>query len=125
MKEIIHTPQAPAPIGPYSQGVKVGNFHFFSGMIAINPESGELILDSIENETHQVMNNIGALLQAVGLTFQNIVKTSIFLSDMNDFAKVNAIYGTYFSGEYPARETVQVSRLPKDVNVEISVIAVG
>lgn len=125
MKEIIHTTQAPAPIGPYSQGVKVGNFHFFSGMIAINPDSGELVLDSIENETHQVMNNIGALLQAVGLNFQNIVKTSIFLSDMNDFAKINAIYGTYFSGDYPARETVQVSRLPKDVNVEISVIAVG
>jgi len=125
MKEIIHTTQAPAPIGPYSQGVKAGNFHFFSGMIAINPESGELILDSIENETHQVMNNIGALLQAAGLTFHSIVKSSIFLSDMNDFAKVNAIYGSYFSGDYPARETVQVSRLPKDVNVEISVIAVG
>ena len=125
MKEIIHTTQAPAPIGPYSQGVKAGNFHFFSGTIAINPESGELILDSIENETHQIMNNIGALLQAAGLTFQNIVKSSIFLTDMNDFAKVNAIYGSYFSGDYPARETVQVSRLPKEVNVEISVIAVG
>lgn len=125
MKEILHTTQAPAPIGPYSQGVKVGNFHFLSGMIAINPESGELVLDSIESETHQVMNNIGALLQSAGLTFQNVVKTSIFLSDMNDFAKVNAIYGTYFTSDYPARETVQVSRLPKDVNVEISVISVG
>ena len=125
MKEIIHTTQAPAPIGPYSQGIKTGNFHFFSGMIAINPESGELVLDSIENETHQVMNNVGALLQAAGLTFQNIVKSSLFLSDMNDFAKVNAIYGSYFSGDYPARETVQVSGLPKGVNVEISVIAVS
>lgn len=124
MKKIIHTTYAPAPIGPYSQAVKAGNFLFVSGQIPINPESGELIVDSIENETHQVMANIGAILQATGLHFFNIVKTSIFLKNMDDFAKVNAIYGEYFTADFPARETVQVARLPKDVNVEISVIAV-
>lgn len=124
MKKIIHTTYAPAPIGPYSQAVKAGNFLFVSGQIPINPESGELIVDSIENETHQVMANIGAILQATGLHFSNIVKTSIFLKNMDDFAKVNAIYGEYFTADFPARETVQVARLPKDVNVEISVIAV-
>ncbi len=124
MKKIIHTTQAPAPIGPYSQAVRAGGFLFVSGQIPINPQSGDLIMDSIENETHQVMANIKAILQVEGLGFPNIVKTSIFLKNMDDFAKVNATYGEYFSGDFPARETVQVSRLPKDVNVEISVIAV-
>lgn len=124
MKNIIHTTQAPAPIGPYSQAVKAGGFLFVSGQIPINPDSGELIADSIENETRQVMANIKAILEAAGLSFVHIVKTSIFLKNMDDFAKVNAIYGEYFTSDFPARETVQVSRLPKDVNVEISVIAV-
>lgn len=123
MKKIIHTTQAPAPIGPYSQAVQAGGFLFVSGQIPINPASGELILDNIEQETHQVMANIKAILEVAGLDFANIVKTSIFLKNMDDFAKVNAVYGEYFTADFPARETVQVSRLPKDVNVEISVIA--
>lgn len=122
MKKIIQTTEAPAPIGPYSQAVAAGNMLFVSGQIAIDPSNGELILDSIEAETHRVMKNIGAILEKAGASYQQIVKTGIFLRDMNDFAKVNEIYGSYFSGEYPARETVQVSRLPKDVNVEISVV---
>ncbi|MFN0202831.1 MAG: RidA family protein [Bacteroidia bacterium] len=125
MKEVIHTPHAPAPIGPYSQGIKHGNLHFFSGMIAINPTSGELVLSSIEAETRQVMQNIEALLTASNLTFANIVKTSIFLKTMDDFATVNGIYGEYFTSEPPARETVAVAGLPKGVNVEISVTAIG
>lgn len=123
MKKIIHTTQAPAPIGPYSQAVQAGGFLFVSGQIPINPASGELILDNIEQETHQVMANIKAILEVAGLDFANILKTSIFLKNMDDFAKVNAVYGEYFTADFPARETVQVSRLPKDVNVEISVIA--
>lgn len=123
MKQIIHTTKAPAPIGPYSQAVKAGNLLFASGQIAINPESGELIMGSIEAETKQVMANIEAILQSQGLDFSNIVKTTIFLKNMDDFAKVNAVYGAYFTSDFPARETVQVSRLPKDVNVEISITA--
>ncbi len=122
MKKIIQTPDAPAPIGPYSQAVAAGNMLFVSGQIAIDPASGQLILDSIEAETRQVMKNIGAILQQAGAGYQHIVKTGIFLRDMNDFAKVNEIYGSYFTSDFPARETVQVSRLPKDVNVEISVV---
>ncbi|MBK9401503.1 MAG: RidA family protein [Bacteroidetes bacterium] len=123
MKTIINTPEAPAPIGPYSQAVKAGNMLFVSGQIAIHPPTGEIISTSIEEETHQVMKNIGAILKEAGANYDNIVKTGIFLRDMNDFAKVNAVYGTYFTADFPARETVEVSRLPKDVNVEISVIA--
>lgn len=122
MKKIIQTPDAPAPIGPYSQAVAAGKMLFVSGQIAIDPSSGNLILDSIETETHRVMKNIGAILTQAGVRFEHIVKTGIFLRDMNDFMKVNEIYGSYFTGDYPARETVQVSRLPKDVNVEISVV---
>ncbi len=96
---------------------------FASGQIAINPSNGQIEASDIISETHQVMKNIGAILKSAGLDYQHIIKTSIFLKDMNDFAKVNEVYGSYFSGNYPARETVQVSRLPKDVNVEISVIA--
>lgn len=123
MKTIINTREAPAPIGPYSQAVKAGNMLFVSGQIAIQPSSGEILTSTIEEETHQVMKNIGAILKEVGANYANIVKTGIFLRDMNDFAKVNIVYGTYFTADFPARETVEVSRLPKDVNVEISVIA--
>ena len=123
MKQILETTAAPSPIGPYSQAVKAGNMLFVSGQIAIHPPTGALKLDSIEAETHQVMTNIGAILKEADADYTHIVKTGIFLRDMNDFAKVNEIYGSYFTGDFPARETVQVSRLPKDVNVEISVIA--
>lgn len=123
MKTIIQTKEAPAPIGPYSQAVKAGNLLFVSGQIAIHPSDGKVIAETIEEETHQVMKNIGAILKHAGADFGNIIKTGIFLKDMNDFVKVNEIYGSYFRTEFPARETVQVSRLPKDVNVEISVIA--
>lgn len=123
MKQIIHTTKAPAPIGPYSQAVKAGNLLFASGQIAINPESGQLVISTIEAETQQVMANIEAILQSQGLDFSHIVKTTIFLKNMDDFAKVNAVYGAYFTSDFPARETVQVSRLPKDVNVEISITA--
>jgi 2-iminobutanoate/2-iminopropanoate deaminase len=123
-KHILLTDKAPAPIGPYSQGVQAGNLLFLSGQIAIHPESGEMVMDSIEAETHQVMKNIQALLSAANADFTQVVKTTIFLKDMNDFARVNAVYGSYFDKDFPARETVQVSRLPRDVNVEISMIAV-
>lgn len=123
MKSIIRTLEAPAPIGPYSQAVKAGNLLFISGQIALDPKSGELIGSDIVSETRQVMKNIGAILKEAGLDFNSIVKSSIFLKDMNDFAKVNEVYGDYFKENPPARETVQVSRLPKDVNVEISIIA--
>ena len=124
MKKIITTTNAPAPIGPYSQAVQAGNFLFVSGQVAINPENGELNIGNIEEETHQVMRNLKAVLLEAGLTFDNVVKSTIFLSDMGTFAQVNEIYGQYFSTDFPARETVQVSVLPKNVNVEISVIAI-
>ena len=124
MKEIITTTNAPSPIGPYSQAVKAGNFLFVSGQVAINPENGELNIGSIEEETHQVMRNLKAVLLEAGLTFDHVVKSTIFLSDMGAFAQVNEIYGQYFTADFPARETVQVSVLPKNVNVEISVIAI-
>ena len=123
MKTIINTNNAPSPIGPYSQAVQFGNMLFVSGQIAINPTTGELDLSNIENETHQVMKNIGAILTEAGIDYSHIIKTGIFLKDMNQFAAVNEVYGSYFSSDFPARETVQVSRLPKDVNVEISVVA--
>lgn len=123
MKTIINTNNAPSPIGPYSQAVQFGNMLFVSGQIAINPATSELDLSSIENETHQVMKNIGAILTEAGIDYSHIIKTGIFLKDMNQFAAVNEVYGSYFSSDFPARETVQVSRLPKDVNVEISVVA--
>lgn len=124
MKKIITTTNAPAPIGPYSQAVQAGNFLFVSGQVAINPENGELNIGSIEEETHQVMRNLKAVLLEAGLMFDNVVKSTIFLSDMGTFTQVNEIYGQYFSADFPARETVQVSVLPKNVNVEISVIAI-
>lgn len=124
MKQIINTTNAPAPIGPYSQAVQAGNFLFVSGQVAINPENGELNIGNIEEETHQVMRNLKAVLLEAGLTFDHVVKSTIFLSDMGAFAQVNEIYGQYFTADFPARETVQVSVLPKNVNVEISVIAI-
>ena len=125
MKTIINSENAPAPIGPYSQAVLSGNTLFASGQIAINPKTGELNMDSIEVETEQVMQNIKAVLQEANMTFENIVKCSIFLSDMDSFSRVNEIYGKYFSTNPPARETVEVSCLPKSVNVEISFIAIS
>ncbi len=124
MKKIIYTKNAPSPIGPYSQAVLIGNTLYASGQIAINPENGNLEIENREQETKRVMQNIGAVLQEAGMDYSNIIKTSIFLKDMNDFAQVNEVYATYFTNDFPARETVQVARLPKDVNVEISVIAV-
>lgn len=122
-KQIIHTKDAPAPIGPYSQAVKMGTLLFVSGQVAIIPATGELAIASIQEETHQVMKNMQAVLLAAGMDFSNIVKTTIFLSDMNFFAAVNEIYAGYFDGNFPARETLAVKGLPKNVNVEISVIA--
>lgn len=124
MKSTINTSQAPAPIGPYNQAVMANGMLFVSGQIAINPESGLLITHDLEEEGHQVMKNLQAILEEAGLGFENIVKTTIFLATMDDFATINKIYGGYFEGSYPARETVAVAGLPKGVNVEISVIAV-
>jgi 2-iminobutanoate/2-iminopropanoate deaminase len=125
MKTIIYTEKAPAPIGPYNQAVLKGNTLYTSGQIALNPATMELVVDDIESETKQVMKNMKAVLEAAGMTFENVVKTSIFISDMNDFGKINTVYGSYFNEKTaPARETVQVACLPKNVNVEISMIAV-
>jgi 2-iminobutanoate/2-iminopropanoate deaminase len=124
MKTIINTKDAPAPIGPYSQAVTAGDFVFVSGQIPTNPATGELVMDDIKSETRQVMENIKAILTEAGIGFGNVVKTTIFLMDMQNFGQVNEIYGTYFTDRFPARETVQVAGLPKGVNVEISVIAV-
>ena len=123
MKTIIHTTNAPAPIGPYSQAVIANGFLFASGQVAINPESGELTMASVAEETHQVMRNIKAVLIEADYDFAHIIKTTIFLSDMGLFAEVNEIYGSYFDTEFPARETVAVKGLPKGVNVEISITA--
>ena len=124
MKTIINSKNAPAPIGAYSQAVLAGNTLFASGQIAINPATGELEMASIEIETEQVMQNIKAVLEEADMTFENIVKCSIFLSSMDSFSRVNEVYGKYFSTNPPARETVEVSCLPKSVNVEISFIAI-
>ncbi|MGY3793211.1 RidA family protein [uncultured Aquimarina sp.] len=125
MKKIITTSKAPAPIGPYSQAILNGNTLYTSGQIAINPTSGELVTNDIKKEAEQVMQNLKAILDEVDMTFENVIKTTIFLSDMNNFSKVNEVYGSYFNEDTaPARETVAVAALPKFVNVEISVIAV-
>jgi len=125
MKTIITTSKAPAPIGPYSQAVLSGNTLYTSGQIAFNPETMALVLDDIKTETKQVMENMKEVLLAAGMTFEHVIKTSIFISDMNNFSQINEVYGNYFNEAVaPARETVQVARLPKDVNVEISMIAV-
>lgn len=124
MKKIINTPNAPAPIGPYSQAVLSNDILYVSGQIAINPQTNDLMINSVQEETHQVMSNLSAVLSAAGLSFHDVVKTTIFLSDMDLFPVVNEIYGSYFSSDFPARETVAVAGLPKGVNVEISLIAV-
>jgi 2-iminobutanoate/2-iminopropanoate deaminase len=125
MKKIITTTKAPAPIGPYNQATLVGNTLYTSGQIAINPENGELVLKDITTETRQVMENLKAVLEAAEMTFENIVKTSIFISDMHNFGAINEVYGSYFNEETaPARETVEVANLPKFVNVEVSAIAI-
>lgn len=122
-KIVVNTKKAPAPIGPYNQCIKAGELVFISGQIPMNAETGALVTGSIEAEAHQVMQNLKAILEEAKLTFDHVVKTSIFLSDMSLFAQVNEVYGSYFSGDYPARETVAVKGLPKGVNVEISLIA--
>jgi 2-iminobutanoate/2-iminopropanoate deaminase len=125
MKKIIFTENAPAPIGPYNQAVLTGNTLYTSGQIAIDPATGTLVTTTIEAETKQVMQNMNAVLEAAGMTFENVVKTTIFITDMNDFAAINTVYGSYFNETTaPARETVQVAALPKNVNVEISMIAI-
>jgi len=124
MKIVIETKNAPAPIGPYSQAVLSGNTLYTSGQVAFKPETGEIVLDTIENETQQVMSNMSAVLAEAGMTFDNVIKTSIFISDMDNFSRINEVYAQYFTANFPARETVEVARLPKDVNVEISMIAV-
>lgn len=123
-KKIIYTEKAPAPIGPYSQAVLVGNTLYTSGQVALNPATMELVLDNIETETKQVMENLKAVLEAANMTFENVIKTTIFLTDMGDFANMNGVYSSYFDEKTaPARETVEVAGLPKNVNVEISMIA--
>jgi len=124
MKKIINTKNAPAPIGPYSQAVLVGNTLYTSGQIAINPLSNELVLDDIKSETRMVMENLKAVLLEAEMDFSHVIKCSIFISNMNDFAQINEVYGSYFKSDFPARETVQVACLPKNVNVEISAIAI-
>lgn len=124
MKRIIQTNQAPAPIGPYNQAVMYGDMLYTSGQIAINPDTNELVLDTIEDETHQVMKNLKAVLEAAGMGFEHVIKTTIFVQNMQLFSRINAVYATYFDEKTaPARETVQVAALPKYVNIEISVIA--
>lgn len=125
MKKIINTPLAPAPIGPYSQAVLANNMLYTSGQIAINPATNELVLETIEAETHRVMQNLQEVLKAAEMTFENVVKSTIFIADMNQFAQINSVYAQYFDeNTAPARETVQVSCLPKKVNIEISMIAI-
>ena len=124
MKKIINTPNAPTVIGPYSQAILSGNTLYCSGLIAINPITGNLVTDNISAETKQVMKNILAVLKAAEMNFDNVVKCTIFMKDMNDYASINEVYGNSFDSNLPAREAVQVSVLPKNVNVEISVIAV-
>ena len=125
MKKIIFTEKAPAPIGPYNQAILTGNTLYTSGQIAINPTDGSLVTTSIEAETTQVMENLKAVLEAAGMTFENVVKSTIFIMNMNDFGTINTIYGSYFNEKTaPARETVQVACLPKNVNIEISMVAV-
>lgn len=124
MKKIINTPNAPAPIGPYNQAIIVNNIMFVSGTIAMDLQSKQLVKTSIKEEAKMVMEYIGEILKAGGCTFENVVKSTIFLNDMNNFVHVNEVYASYFNGEFPARATIQAARLPKDANVEISVEAI-
>lgn len=122
-KKVIRTDNAPAPIGPYNQAIQYGDMLFVSGQIAINPATGDLVQDDIQAETRVVMQNLAAVLAEAGMDFSNVIKSTIFLMDMGQFAQVNEVYGSYFTANPPARETVQVAGLPKGVNVEISVVA--
>lgn len=122
-KKVINTTLAPAPIGPYSQAVEAGNMLFISGQICIDPSTGELNNKDVKSETRQVMENLRSILQQAGIDFNHVIKTTIYITDMNRFTEINEVYGSYFADNYPARETVQVSALPKFVNVEISMIA--
>lgn len=124
MKKVIYAQQAPAPIGPYSQAILSGNTLYISGQIAIDQEQGVIITETIEAETSRVMKNLGLILEAAGSDFSKVIKCSIFVKNMNNFSKINEVYGKYFPNDPPVRETVEVSRLPKDVNVEISCIAI-
>lgn len=124
MKKIINTSKAPSPIGPYSQAVLVGNTLYTSGQIAINPINNELVTSTIKEETKMVMENLKAVLEAADMNFGHVVKCSIFISNMNDFAQINEVYGSYFTSDFPARETIQVACLPKNLNVEISAVAI-
>ncbi len=124
MKQIINTVNAPAPIGPYHQAIRMGNLLFVSGQIGLNPQTGELVLESIEAETEQVLQNVKAILEAAGTGLQNVLKATVFVKDINQFGRINAVYAQYFQPEFaPARELVQVAELPRFANVEISVIA--
>jgi len=124
MKKIINTDHAPAPVGPYNQSVQVGNLLFISGQIALDPKTGELVKETIEAETHQVFSNIKAILIAANLGFENVVKASVFVSDMENYGRINKVYAEYFDeATAPARELVEVANLPKYVNIEISIIA--
>lgn len=123
-KKAIQIPNAPAPVGPYSQAILMNGMYFVSGQIPLNPDTGQLEIETIEGATHRVLKNIERLLEAAEMTFENVVKCSIFLKDLNDFSKVNEVYASYFLGIPPARETVQVARLPLDVTIEISCIAI-
>jgi 2-iminobutanoate/2-iminopropanoate deaminase len=123
-KRLVNTPAAPMPIGPYNQAVALNNLLFVSGQIALDPKSGELVLDNIEAETHRVLQNLKAILEAAGSSLEKVLKATVFVKDINQFSHINAVYGEYFKPEFaPARELVQVSELPKFVNIEISVIA--
>ena len=125
MKKIINTPHAPSPVGPYNQSIKAGNTLYISGQIAIDQSTGNMVLDNIEAETHQVMKNLGLILKEAGMSYDNVVKCSVFVSDMGNYGRINAVYAEYFDeNTAPARELVEVANLPKYVNVEISVIAV-
>jgi 2-iminobutanoate/2-iminopropanoate deaminase len=124
LKYVVYSENAPEPIGPYIQAIQAGNMLFVSGQIAIQKSTGQLVLSNIEEETVQVMTNIREILTAAGMDFSNVVKSSIFMKDMNNFPKINEVYGRYFKDNAPARESIEISRLPKDVNVEISCIAV-
>jgi 2-iminobutanoate/2-iminopropanoate deaminase len=123
MREAVSSPSAPKAIGPYSQAIKAGNLLFVSGQVPIDPATGNLVDGDIATQTHRVFKNIGEILKAAGTSFDAVVRSTVYLQDMNDFAKMNEVYGTYFSSPAPARATVQVSRLPKDAKVEIDVIA--
>ena len=124
-KRIINTKAAPAPIGPYNQAILINGTLYISGQICIEPSTGNLKNRDIQDETHQVMQNLKSILSEAGMSFENVVKTTIFITDMNQFSEINEIYGKYFTGDFPARETVQVSALPKFVNVEISMVAMA